>query len=240
MAALYILRGELKRYLTSPFAYLIAAAVLVVTGVLFAFDLQDAVSQRASNPALVPTTFSLLLVFFAPLITMRLLAEERREGTMELLLTAPVQESDIVLGKFLGAWAYYTILLALTLVYQVFVFSLSTPDLGHTICAYIGIWLYGGAALAVGIVFSALTENQIVAAFFGMIALLLLWLGDNVGSIIQNIDIARIVRTLTLQGHFTSSFAVGFVRAEDIAFYSGLIVVMLFIAIRIVEAQRWQ
>ena len=103
-----------------------------------------------------------------------------------------------------------------------------------------GIWLYGGATLAVGIIFSALTENQIIAAFLSMIALLILWLGDAAGSIINNIEIARFVRSLSLQGHFSTSFAVGLVRAEDVAYFSGIIVVALYIAIRLVEANRWR
>jgi ABC-2 type transport system permease protein len=240
MGILVVLRRELKAYLTTPFTYWITAAVLVVTGVLFAVDLQDAVGVRAPSPFLVPQSFSFLIIFFAPLITMRLLAEERREGTMELLLTAPVSDFSIVVGKYLGAWTFYTGVLALTLSYQVIVASLGTPDLGHTVAAYIGIWLYGGAALAVGLVFSAITENQIVAAFLGMVALLLLWLGDNIGLIVRDVALARIIRELTLQGHFSSTFAAGFVRAEDVAYYAGLIVVMLFVAVRCVEAQRWQ
>jgi ABC-2 type transport system permease protein len=160
---------------------------------------------------------------------------------MELLLTAPVRDSDIVFGKFLSAWCFYSLLLALTLVYQVILVTVyAAPDLGHTVGAYIGIWLYGGATLSVGLLFSSVTENQVVAAFLGIVTLAFLWLGDLIGEIVASIDLARLIRTLTLQGHFSSSFGVGLLRAEDIAYFAGMIVIMLFITIRVVEARRWR
>lgn len=235
-----VLRREIAHYLTSPFAYVIAAAVLVLTGLLFVQDLNLSFGAKAADPAVVPTVLAFSLVFFAPLLTMRMFAEERREGTIELLLTAPISELSIVLGKFLGAWAYYSLLLAVTLVYQLILLWITQPDLGHTLAAYIGIWLYGGATLAVGIVFSALTENQVVAAFLGMITLMLLWLADQAGSVIANIDLARIVRALSLGGHYSTSFGAGLIRAEDAAYYAGIIVIMLFIAAQILEANRWR
>lgn len=238
--ALIVFRREVGQYLTSPFAYLIAAAVLLLTGILFNRDLTVAMTLRAADPALVPSVLSFAMVFFAPLLTMRLFAEERREGTLELLLTAPVSDGSIVFGKFLGAWFYYSVLLALTFLYQFVLLAITQPDLGHALCAYIGIWLYGGATLAVGMMFSALTESQIVAAFLSMVALMLLWLGDQAGDLLANIDAARIVRTLSLQGHFSTSFATGLLRAEDVAFFAGVIAVMLFVTIRVVESNRWR
>lgn len=239
MSAWIVFRRELTTYFTSPFAYTIAAAMLLLTGLLFTRDLIVSVAVKPADPALVPTIFSFLLIFFAPLITMRLLAEEQREGTLELLLTAPVPDSAIVLGKFLGAWTYYSLVLGVTFIYHLILNAITPADLGHAMSAYIGIWLYGGAALAVGLVFSAITENQIVAAFLGMIGLLLLWMGDAAGQIIANLEIARIVRQLSLQGHYSSSFAQGLVRGEDIVYFAGIIAVMLFVAIRLVEAKRW-
>lgn len=241
MNTITIFRREVGQYFSSPFAYLIAAAVLLLTGLLFNKDIADKARLATPvDPAFIPSILSFTMVFFAPLLTMRLLAEERREGTMELLLTAPVEEGAIVTGKFLGAWFYYSVLLALTFIYQFVLLSISQPDLGHTLCAYLGIWLYGGATLAVGILFSSLTESQIVAAFLSMITLMLLWLGDSVGQVISSVEAARLVRTLTLQGHYSTSFAVGLFRGEDAAFFAGIITVLLFITIRIVASSRWQ
>jgi ABC-2 type transport system permease protein len=117
---------------------------------------------------------------------------------------------------------------------------MTVPDMAHTICAYLGIWLYGGATLAVGVFFSALTENQIVAAFLSMALLLFLYLGDLAGEVVSNIDLARVIRNVTLAGHYSSSFSAGFMRLEDIAYYAGIITVMLFITIRVVESNRWR
>ncbi|MGQ9907558.1 MAG: ABC transporter permease [Candidatus Flexifilum sp.] len=235
-----ILRRELATYFATPFAYAVAAALLLLTGILFTRELLVSLTVRPVDPALVPRILGFLLIFFAPLLTMRLLAEERREGTLELLMTAPIDDGSIVVGKFLGVWIYYTVLLLLTLTYQIILIAITPVDLGHTASAYIGIWLYGGATLAVGMVYSALTENQIAAAFLSMITLLLLWLGDSAGQIINNLQAARFVRQLSLQGHFSTSFAEGLVRAEDIVFFAGIIVVALFIAIRLVEGNRWR
>lgn len=235
-----IFRREVGQYLVSPVAYLIAAAFLFLTGFLFNNDLVASVTVKPASPAVVPAFLSFALVFFAPVLTMRMLAEETREGTMELLLTAPVKDSDIVLGKFLGAWFFYSLLLALTLVYQIILLSITQPDLGHAISAYVGIWLYGGATLSVGLFFSAITENQVVAAFLSTAALLVLYLGGLAGQIVANIELVRLINNLTLQGHFISSFAYGLIRAEDVVYYAGMMAIMLFITIRVVEAHRWR
>lgn len=237
-----IFRREVGQIFGSPIAYIIAFAFLLITGLFYNNDLTVSLGVKATDPAVVPSTLSFVMIFFAPLMTMRMLAEESREGTLELLLTAPVPDSSIVIGKFLSAWLYYSVLLAVTFVYQIILFTLTiyTPDLGHAVCAYIGIWLYGGAALAVGIMFSSITENQIVAAFLSMTALLFLWLGDFAGQIVASVDLANLIRKLTLQGHFSASFAFGLFRGEDVAYFAGIIAITLFIAIRLVESRRWR
>jgi ABC-2 type transport system permease protein len=156
------------------------------------------------------------------------------------MMTLPVRDGDIVLGKFLGAWGYYTIILGLTLVYQVLLVLLSPPDLGKTISAYIGMWLYGGAAIAVGLLFSALTENQIIAAFLSIAVLVLLWLTDLVGRVINNLPVAEFIRTFSFQSHYLYSFAVGLVRLNDLVFFIGVITGVLFLTTRIVESRRWR
>lgn len=235
-----IMQRELAHYFASPLAYLIAGAFLLLTGVTFYSDLNFSISIRPVAPALIPDLLAQMMILFAPLLTMRLLSEENREGTMELLMTAPVSDGNIVFGKFLSAWAYYTFLLLLTLIYQFILVNVAIPDISHTIAAYLGIWLYGGATLAIGLLFSATTENQILAAFMATIALLLLYYGDSLGQVVASVDLAYILFNLTLQGHYAASFAIGAVRAEDIVYYAGLIVVALFIAIRIVESKRWR
>ncbi len=232
---------ELRSNFTSPYAYLIGAAFLLLAGFFFASNLWLSVGTTPADPAAIPEFLSFGMIFFAPLLTMRMIAEETREGTMELLLTAPVSDSAIIIGKFLSAWAFYSILLLITLLYQIILVNIGAfPDLGKALSAYVGIWLYGGATLSVGLVYSALTDSQIVAGFLSMVTLFLLYLGDNIGQIVADVELARFIRKLTLQGHFSTSFALGIFRAEDVVFFAGLITAMLFIAIRIIESRRWR
>lgn len=241
MRSLWIIfRRELTQYFTSPVAYLIAFAVLLMGGFLFNSDLAARNRHAATSGVVILTYYAQFTLFFAPLLTMRLLAEEKREGTLELLMTLPVRDSDLVLGKFLGAWGYYSVLLGLTFVYQAVLYWLSPTDIGTVFSAYIGLWLYGGAAIAIGIVFSALNENQIVAAFLSMAALLLLWQADLVGTAINNRDVAVFVRTFSLQTHYMYSFAIGLIRLDDIVFFIGVITVATFVTVQIVVSRRWR
>jgi ABC-2 type transport system permease protein len=241
MRAIWIIfRKEVVQYFSSPLAYLIGAAFLLLTGITFNNDLAFAITRRPVDPALIPRLLTLMMVLFAPLLTMRLLAEENREGTTELLLTAPISDFSIVVGKYFSAWFYYTLLLLLTSAYQVILLQISTPDMAHTIGAYIGIWLYGGATLALGMAFSAATDNQLLAAFLSTTALLVLYFADSIGWIVSNLDLAQIFYNLGIQGHFLPSFAQGIIRAEDVVYYAGVITVALFVAIRILESKRWR
>jgi ABC-2 type transport system permease protein len=235
-----VFRREMEQYFTSPISYIIAGALLILTGLYFNGDVAYSLTRKPINPSLIPDFMATAMIFFGPLLTMRMLAEEQREGTMELLLTSPVNDNAIVIGKFLSAWLYFSLLLAITFSYQIIVARISNPDMSHTICAYVGIWLYGGATLAIGLMFSALTENQIVAAFLSIATLTFLYLGEVAGQIITNLDLARAIRQLSLAAHYTDSFAFGIVRAEDMAYFAGIIAIMLFIAVRVVESHRWR
>jgi ABC-2 type transport system permease protein len=237
-----IFKRELRGYFTSAIAYLVAVAVLFLAGMVFNIDLRDRNGFVAADGTVILSFFSFAMVFLAPLLTMRLFAEETREGTLELLLTMPIRDPEIVLGKFLGAWAYYSLLLAGTLIYPLILVLVGDPDFGSVISGYIGAWLYGGALIAVGLLFSALTENQIVAAFLSITVLFALWLADSIGSVFANMGVAlaQVIRTLSLRSHQSTSFMMGIVRPEDIVFYVGLMAVMLFIAAQVVASRRWR
>ncbi len=237
---LIIFRRELAAYFTSPIAYLVAFAVLILTGIVFNNDLATRNGHAATDGTVVLNGFAFFSLFFAPLITMRLLAEENREGTIELLMTLPINDGDVVLGKFLGAWAYYTVVLGLTAIYQLILVWLTPPDVGAVLSSYIGLWLYGGAALAVGLLFSALTESQIVAGFLSLATLLMLWLAGQVGTLIHDRTIAVLIRTFSFQSHYLYSFSIGVVRLDDIVFFVGVMVVLLFITTRLIESRRWR
>lgn len=250
-----IFKRELRQYFVSPIAYLVAFAVLLLLGFSFNTDLDYRLSESLPpDGTIVLSNFAFLMVFFAPLLTMRLFAEEMREGTLELIMTMPTRDVDLVVGKFLGAWAFYSVLLMLTVVYQIVLLFLTNldpnpeilqtrMDIGPILTSYIGIWLYGGATIAIGLLFSAITENQIIAGFLSMSTLLSLWVGDVAGLVpasILNRDVVIALREISLQSHYSTSFLRGLVVMEDVYFFLAIIFVMLFITTRIVESRRWR
>lgn len=250
-----VYKREVRQYFVSPIAYLVTVAILFLLGIHFNTDLQD----RAANGLPATSTavlqgFAFLMVFFAPLITMRLFAEEAREGTLELLMTAPVRDVELVVSKFAGAWTFYSIVLGLTLVYQGVMLSLTnfSPniihpelDIGLMIAAYLGVWLFGGATIAIGMAFSALTDNQIVAAFLSMAVLFALWIGDLAGVLplpeaLFSDEIIEGLRVVSLQAHYSTSFMRGIILPEDIYFFVAVMFVMLFVTTRLLEGRRWR
>lgn len=250
-----IFKREFRQYFVSPIAYLVAFAVLVLLGLSFNTDLNYRITNSLPpNGAVVLGNFGFLMVFFAPLLTMRLFAEEMREGTLELMMTMPLRDVDLVMGKFLGAWGFYTVLLSLTLVYQGILLFLTNLDpnpaplqtyfdIGPVITGYMGLWLYGGATIAIGMLFSALSDNQIVAGFLSMSVLLVLWAGDVAGLVPASVistDVVLALRVISLQAHYSTSFLEGLIALQDVYFYVAIMIVALFITTRLVESRRWR
>src|SRR5918912_272449 len=166
--ALTIARRELGALFVSPIAYVVAAAFLALSGYLFSILLIT--SSQATMTSLFQNV-SFILLFVAPLLTMRLLADEQKQGTLELLLTAPVRDWEVVLGKFLAALALFGTILLCTLYYPLLIWRFGgNPDPGPILTGYLGMLLLAGAMFAIGTLASSLTENQIVAAVlaFGM------------------------------------------------------------------------
>jgi ABC-2 type transport system permease protein len=175
---------------------------------------------------------------------MRLLAEESREGTIEVLMTLPMSESHFIIGKFLAVWAYYTVLLIATAIYHVILTQIGVPDLGVVFGSYLGAWLYGGAVLAVCMIWSAVTEDQIVAAFLSAATVLVLFLAESAAQSVSRQAVISgagdFIRELGFQAHYQSTLANGVIRAADIAYFILMIAGALFITMRIVETRRWR
>jgi ABC-2 type transport system permease protein len=241
-----VFKRELYQYFRSPIAYAIAFALLLFFGLLFSSSLNSANGQASADQInFIPSLLTFLMFLVAPLLTMRLIAEETREGTLETLMTLPMSEWKFIVGKFLAVWAYYTLILLLSVIYYLILTSVGVPDKGRAFGLYVGAWLYGGATLAVTMVWSAITEDQIVAAFLGAATVLVLYLSDTAASAIANIQtlpsfLADFVRELGLQAHYGSTLSQGVVRAEDILYFVFLMIAALFITTRIVEVRRWR
>jgi ABC-2 type transport system permease protein len=243
-AILAVFKREVALYFRSPVAYAIGFAVLFFLGWLFNDYIAQGNGQLPANATYAPGLLTFLTFLIAPLLTMRLLAEESREGTLEVLMTLPMSESQFIIGKFLAAWTYYTFLLLLTLVHYFLINMVGTPDHGAALTSYLGAWLYGGTVLAVAMVWSAVTEDQVVAAFLGAATILILYLAEVasgwVASQPSTSGAADFVRELGLTAHYNATLAQGIIRAEDIAYFVFMIVGALFITTRIIETRRWR
>lgn len=249
-----IFKKEMRLYFTSPVAYVIMAVFLVLAGYFFfaIFDFFTRASlQAAMNPQMgrdlnvtdsvlrpLFSNMSVILLLVMPLITMRLFSEERRSGTIELLLTYPVRDGAVLVGKYVAALVLYAIMLALTLLYPLMLFYVARVEWGPVLTGYVGLLLLGSAFIAVGLFASSLTENQIVAAMTTFGILLVLWVigwsADTVGG-----TAGRVLSHLSLIEHF-DSFGKGVFDTRDVVYYVNVTLVALFLSLRSLEARRWK
>ncbi len=246
-----ICRKELKSYFASPVAYLLLTMFAVIFGFFFwnalaVFLVESAemqmsgqnipmnINQQVIGPLL--SNVSVLGLFFIPMITMRLFAEEKRAGTIELLATSPVRDVEIILGKWLAAMGLYACLLLFTAVNFAFLFRYGNPDWPPVAVGYLGLLLQAGALLAVGTFISTLTRNQIIAgaATFGVC--LLLWVFAWVSGYNSALW-AKVLAYLSIVTHF-NSFGKGVIESKDAIYYLTVIFVGLFFTARSLESMR--
>src|SRR5919199_2787006 len=181
---------------------------------------------------------SVLYLFIVPAISMRLLAEEQRTGTVELLLTNPVQEWEIVTGKFLASILLVLVMLGLTLLFPLFLFIFGNPDRGPIIAGYVGVLLQAAAFLSVGLWASSLTQNQIVAAIVAFAFLLILWLSDNLGQFLGG-TIGQIVSYTSVINHF-QSFPQGVIESKDVIYYLTMVAAGLALSTLSLQSRRYR
>ena len=230
-----IARRELMSYYGSFLFYVVTAAFLVITGFFFAVTV--AFSRSAQVAPLFQTMYTIMLLV-APILTMRLLAEEQRTGTIELLLTSPVRDAELVLGKFLAGLGLLVSMLVLTGFYPLLLALYGNPDRGGIIGGYLGALLFGGLAIAIGLFTSSLTQNQIVAAVLSFAILLLLWVIDGLGSLVGGV-VGSIATYLAVFTHF-SDMTRGIVDTKDVVYFLTVIVGALFFTTWSVETRRWR
>ncbi|MEE9585019.1 MAG: ABC transporter permease [Candidatus Brocadiales bacterium] len=230
-----IFKREMVSYFYSPIAYVVIAVFLVFSGYFFATIL--AMTQQATLAySLANTQF--ILSILAPVITMKLLSEEVRAGTIEMLVTAPVTDFEVVFGKFLAAWFLYLVMLAPTLLYVVFLKWVGQPDMGPIISSYIGLTLMGGMFISVGLLMSALTRNQVIAGVSGIVALVILFFVGYAASGTES-WYASALQYIGTYGHW-EPFTKGLVDTKDIIYYITIMSLCLFIAVRVVESRKWR
>ena len=236
MNTFHIAWKETKAYFGTPAAYIVGAMFLGLTGVFFVADVTSAFAE-ASVRGIVDWA-SFFIIFLAPLLTMRLLAEEQKLGTLELLLTSPVRDWEVVLGKYLASLLALTAILSVTLYYALLLYAFGDPDTLPVVSGYIGLLLYGAAALAIGMLGSSLSGNQIVAAVVGIAILLMLSFVNQIADIVTGIA-AEVFDGMSMNEHILD-FSRGVIDTSSVVFFLSLTAVFLFLTIRSLETRRWR
>ena len=229
-----IFTKELRSYFNSPVAYIVMVVFLLILGWFFTSNL------FLSNTASLRVVFEMtpfIMLFFAPAITMRLISEETKSGTLELLLTKPVKEYEIVVGKFLAAWMLFLLTLAPTLCYYVTVSLLGSLDLGPVIGGYIGLFFVGGVFIGVGVFGSSVTENQVIAFIVSFLVVFCLFMLDKVLMFVPNY-LASVFEYLSVDYHF-SNIARGVIDSRDVLYYISGIAVTLVLGTLALVRRRW-
>ncbi len=241
---------ELRSYFASPIGYVLIGFFALLFGWFFYVYLgffirsseqmqgggapnvnQDMISGLLQNAAVI-------ILFALPMITMRTYAEEKRSGTIELLLTSPVTDMQIILGKFIGAMGLYASMLAVTLLYIAILFLLGKPEWRPIATGYLGLLLRGGCFISVGLLISSLTKNQIVAGFMTFVVFLMLWVINWIADS-SSPTTREIVNYLSVTEHL-NDFVRGILDTKHIVYYLSFITFGLFLTAKSVDSERWR
>lgn len=249
-----VCKRELKNYFNSPIAYTVLFVFLIASGYTFYnifLSYTTASFRSLQSPELAEQlnltewvvrplfgNMSVFMLLIMPLLTMRLFSEEKKAGTIELLLTYPIRDSEAVLGKFAACLGVFALMLILTLPYPVILLILGQPELGPLLTGYLGLLLLGTAFISLGILISSLTENQIVAAILTFGVLLLFWMVDWSSST-ASASIGAVLTHLSIIGHF-DNFAKGVIDTSDVIYYLNFILFCLFLNLRALESKKWR
>ena len=234
---LVLAHRELASYFVSPMAYIVGALFLMGSGGWFFSEI-----FRQGNEASLRILFdgmAMMMVAAVPLLTMKLISDELRSGTIETLMTAPVTEVEIILGKFLGVLAFYGILLSATLVFLVLMALYGQPDAGVAVMGYVGMLLLGTAFISVGVFASTLTRYQLVAAIIGIAVLALFtlvmpWMVRSAAA-----PLNYLAARLNVMAYF-QDFSRGMFDTRGLVFFLGSAVLFLFLSVKTLESRRWR
>jgi ABC-2 type transport system permease protein len=229
---------ELGAYFLSPIAYVVLAIFLFTSGLAFGLGTFQPGAEASLRP-LFDFWIVLILALVLPMLTMRLMSEEFRSGTIETLLTAPITEVEVVLGKYLGAIAFYIAMLAALLIYPIIVSAYGNPDLLMLLCNGIGLLLLGGLYIAIGLFFSTCTRHQVVAIL--LTAGVLAFMTFAFDPLSQNLEgWPRVVlQQLSVRAHF-SNFVRGLIDLNHLVFFLTMVGLFLFLSVKRLEMRRWQ
>lgn len=233
MSAIY--KRELRTYFTTATGYVFLAVFYALSGFFF-----YSVNLAGSTTDLggLFSTLLLVWVFLIPILTMRLLSEERRQKTDQLLLTAPVRLTDIVFGKFFAALTLFGAGIGIVVIYALVLAGLGNVDLWATVGSFLGISLLGAGLISIGLFISSLTENQVVSAVASIFIMLILYLIDSISSAVNNSVLSAVVSEISIFSRF-KNFALGVFNLGDTVFYISVAALFLFLTVRLLEKRRW-
>jgi ABC-2 type transport system permease protein len=252
-----IVERELRAYFSSPIAYVVLTIFVFLSGIFFRSILSQVLQmglisqmqaqQLGPRPMDMPgmisrgflSTMSVILLFIMPMLTMGLFSEEKKRGTIELLLTSPITDLQVVLGKFFAAGTFFVILLLSTWVPMAALYWFGDPASGPILTAYLGLLLYGLAIVAIGLFISTLTENQIIAAVLSFGTIMVLWLVDVVANSAESPAGKGVLTYLSILSHL-DDFMKGVLSTSHIIFYLSLMLVGLFLTYRSIDSLRWR
>jgi ABC-2 type transport system permease protein len=248
---LAIAEKELRGYFASPIAYIIIGFFLLPFAAFFFLYLREFVEQGQQMAGMggpvnvnqqviryVLQNTTVIILFVMPMITMRTYSEEKRSGTIELLLTSPLTDVEIILGKYFGALGLYVAMLVMTSLYMGILFIYGNPEWKPLIACYLGLLLMGGAFVSIGLLISSTTNNQIVAGVVSFVVFLLLWIvgwfADSAGT-----TLGPITSYLSITEHF-DDFSKGIIDSKHVIYYLSLITFGLFLTAKSVDTERWR
>jgi ABC-2 type transport system permease protein len=252
---LAIANKELRSYFTSPIAYIVIGLFAALYGFFFwailqyfvaqsmqmgQFGMQGPQSMNVNQQLIRPLiqNVTILVLFLMPMVTMRTYSEEKRSGTIELLLTSPLSDFQIIMGKFLGAMALYLVMLAVTLIHIAILFIYGRPEWKPIVTAYLGLVLLGGCFISLGLFISSLTKNQIVAGMVTFAVFLFLWIITWIGSF-SGPTIDKLTTYLSIIDHL-DDFGKGVIDTTHVIYYLSFITFGLFLTAKSVDSERWR
>jgi len=234
-----VAKKELISYLTSPVGYVFMIFFTLVSNGFFLI-LQDFFRQGQLNMRGYFGVLPWIFLFFVPAITMRLWSEEKKLGTVELLLTLPLTDGQVILGKFCASLIFLLITLSCSFTLPISLLIMGSPDVGVIVGSYIGTALMGAAYLSIGLYFSSKTDNQVIAFIYSLVAIFVLLLVGIIPSYINQLGpLVYICEYLSLLTHF-NNIARGVIDSRDVLYYLSIIVLFLFLNRKNIEARKWR
>ncbi len=230
-----IMKRDLLGFFTSPIGYVIIAAFLLMGNYFF---YSENIGSLTSSLSYVFSDMTLVLCFTIPLVTMRLLSEEKKQKTDQMLLTAPIHTADIVLGKFFAAYMVFLIAFLGTLTWPLIVSMFGTPTLSEILGNYVAMLLIVGALVSMGLFISSLTENQIIAAIISFVCIFATFFFSTIASALDNPLLSTVLNWLSVFSRY-QNFTNGIFSLADIMYYISLMAVFLFLTTRVIEKRRW-